>query len=299
MIKAQHIFDSIIKEVYGITPDHIGIDSCRKQVRNRYSFLMQNIVLRDRGDFKEKGSHMIPEREAPIIRDLLSAAIKEDGDSMIPDWFNGNLDLANPQVSMCLYIQLEALVMASRIKGETDEVTTDEWLTTIGAVINYNTARATLALQKELERFRENSLALNQNIAKGDLIVETEDGSRFYRLRGKKELPDLEKMTIGQLLDTVDSQNDYLELLAQILEAFEKHAEKRAIEDIFAYAQIKETFELRKADDVIGTDALASEYVIWYQRVHEFLVKNPQTLKQIEERAKTTGLSDFFKMCRR
>lgn len=299
MLKAQHIFDSVIKEVYGVPASHAGIDSYRKLMRNKYTFLMQNIVLRDRSDFKERGNHMIPEREAPIVRNLLIAAIKEDEDSMIPDWFNGKLDLTNPQVSICLYMQLKVLVMAPYIKGETDGVTMDEWLATISAVINYNTARATLALQRELERFRENSLALNQDIGMGDLIVETEDGSRFYGLRGKKELPDLEKMTIGQLLDTVNSQNDYLDLLAQILKAFEKHAEKRAIEDIFTYALAKEAIDLCKADDVIGTDALASEYVIWYQRVHEFLVKNPQNLKQIEKRAKTTGLSDFFKMCSR
>ena len=94
----------------------------------------------------------------------------------------------------------------------------------------------------------------------------------------------------------VATQNDYFSVLAQMLKLFDAHAMSRAKEQIVTYAMAKKAFEAEKADEAIDRDSLASEYVIWYQRVHEFLVANPDVCEDIEKETETSGLAEFFRM---
>ena len=77
---------------------------------------------------------------------------------------------------------------------------------------------------------------------------------------------------------------------------FSNHAKQRVRENIEWYADAKNLFEAEKADDAFQRDSIASEYVIWYQRIHEFLCDNPDVCKEIEEKTGTTGLAEFFRM---
>ena len=52
-------------------------------------------------------------------------------------------------------------------------------------------------------------------------------------------------------------------------------------------------------DDYFEHESIASEYNIWYQRVHEFLESNPEICRKIEEEAGVEGLSEFFRMADR
>ena len=182
------------------------------------------------------------------------------------------------------------------VTGETDDVTTDEWLSTVSAAINDNTALNTIQLKRNLEKFRNTSLALNMNIGIGDVTVTHEDGSRSYGLQGAKSNLNISGKTIEQLLDCVSCQDDYFSILNQVLEMFSNHAKQRVRENIEWYADAKNLFEAEKADDAFQRDSIASEYVIWYQRIHEFLCDNPDVCKEIEEKTGTTGLAEFFRM---
>ena len=81
-----------------------------------------------------------------------------------------------------------------------------------------------------------------------------------------------------------------------MLKMFENHAKAKARESIEWYAEAKDLFEAEKADDAFKRDSIASEYVIWYQRISEFLVQNPEICSEIEREKKVTGLVEFFRM---
>ena len=105
--------------------------------------------------------------------------------------------------------------------------------------------------------------------------------------------------TIDEVLEDVVSQDDYFDVLAQVLKKFDGHAKNRAHDAILWYANAKNIYDAQKADDAFEHESIASEYNIWYQRVHEFLESNPEICKKIEEEAGVEGLSEFFRMADR
>lgn len=291
-VSLQAIYDEIIQH-YGWE----NYEEAKKRLlRKKYSFLQKNLVLCDPEQFKEKGMNYVPINDAPIIRELLIEAVNDSEKNMVVDWFNGKVDISDSMNATLLFMHLKPLIMKPYMMGETDEVTMDEWLNTISAAINYSTAQNTLALKRNLEEFRNNSLPLDASIGYGDIIANHEDGSRSYGLRGNRRSIDIKDKTIEQILDEVVTQDDYFAVIAQLLEMLDAHAKARAREKIMTYAMAKEVFEAKKADDAFERDSLASEYVIWYQRIHEFLMANPAVCMDIEKQTGTTGLSEFFRM---
>lgn len=172
----------------------------------------------------------------------------------------------------------------------------DEWLSTVSAAINHNTARNTLALKRNLEKFRNTSLPLDMTISFGDVVVTYEDGSRAYGLKTEKQPIEIKGKTVEQILDSVVTQDDYFSVLEQMLKLFDNHAKAKARERIEWFAEAKDLFEAEKADDAIERDSVASEYVIWYQRISEFLAQNPEICNEIETEKNVTGLVEFFRM---
>ncbi len=71
---------------------------------------------------------------------------------------------------------------------------------------------------------------------------------------------------------------------------------ENAISQICFMASLKNLFGLQKADSGITDESLASEYIIWYQRIYEYLSDNPDVLSDIEAKTQTENLLDFFKM---
>lgn len=271
-------------------------DSKKRLLRKKYSFLQKNLVLCDPEDFKEKGTNYVPSNDAPIIRELLIAAVDDKEKNIIVDWFNGKVDTSDSLMANFLFIQLKPLIMKPYIMDETDEVTMDEWLSTVSAAINYSTAKNTIALKRNLERFRNTSLPLDSTVSYGDVIATHEDGTRSYGSKANRPPVEIKGKTVEQILDSVVTQDDYFSVLEQILALFDAHAKAKARENIERYAEDKDLFGLEKADDALGRDSIASEYTIWYQRVSDFLVQNPDVCAEIEKKAGTTGLVEFFKM---
>lgn len=101
-VKATEIYEAVLMEA-GLKPEE---ESNKRKLNNKLTFLMEQVALRDKNEFKEKrevkkknseeieiksGRDIkIPICDAAIVRNLLIEAISEDG--MIYDWFNGNVD---------------------------------------------------------------------------------------------------------------------------------------------------------------------------------------------------------------
>lgn len=292
MVSLQSIYDAVIAH-YGWN-DYA--DAKKRLLRKKYAFLQKHLVLCDGKAFKVKGGNYVPANDAPIVRDLLIEAVDDTGDNEIYAWFNGNIDTSDSKRAVDLFECLKKVILNPYSRNETDLVTSNDWLRTVSASINHNTAQNTLDLMQSLERFRNDSLALDMNIAVGELTISDENGSREYILEGKKNAPDISGKTIEKILEGIQTQDDYFSVLAQILKRFECHARGRIKKQIENYAEIKSTFGFNKADDPIPRDSIASDYTIWFQRIHEYLTKNPDICREIENKAGIEKLAEFFRM---
>lgn len=291
IVSLQDIYDEVIQH-YGWEKYE---EAKKRLLRKKYSFLQKNLVLCNPEDFKEKGANYVPANDAAIIRELLIEAVNDSEDNMVVDWFNGKVDTSDSLTATRLFMKLKPLIMKPFENGETDKVTMNEWLNTVSAAINYNTAQNILSLKRNLEKFRNTSLPLDMTISFGDVITVSEDGSRFYGLKAEKRSIEIKDKTVEQILDSVVTQNDYFSVLEQLLALFDEHAKANARERIEWYAEAKDLYDAEKAD-AFERESIASEYVIWYQRVHEFLVANPDVCKEIEKQTGADDLAEFFRM---
>lgn len=263
---------------------------------------MQNVILRDARHFRQKSADMVPKNDVPIIRELLFYSISEESeDDIVVRWFNNKIDLSVPENSWLLYNHINPIIMHLLMTGEIDDVTYEEWNRTIKSSINYNTAQNTAELMNQIRCFRDCTLPLNQDIDFGAIIAnvsidDSEEGFREKVLSGEKFGINLEQETIAEALEKVNSQNDYLEIIKQVIQILNDHAQRAAIEKIKTIAMAKELFDAKKADDGIEPYSLASEYVIWFQNIYEYLKNNPNICKEVEKFAKTSNILDFFKM---
>ncbi len=296
-IGVQRIYEEIYSYYGWDTDADIDIASKESLLKKKYLFLMRKVVMRDKAEFKFQGKNMVPPSDAPVIRELLKKAVSEDeDDEMIAKWFNNRKFISDSEATVVLFYQLKAIILGLHYTGEINKVTATEWISAISASINYNTAENTRRIIEEIEKFRDNSLALNYEIGIGDIIVKGEDNQRFYYRRGEGKSFDVKNTPLGELLKNGLSQNDYLDILAQVLQLLEEAAKKNAIARINTIASLKKTFNQERADVWEEKNTLASEYVIWYQRVYEFLRENPDVLSQIESETQTENLLEYFRM---
>lgn len=57
-------------------------ESKKRLLRKKYAFLQKNLVLCNPADFKVKGANFVPNNDAPIIRELLIAAVDDSEKSI-------------------------------------------------------------------------------------------------------------------------------------------------------------------------------------------------------------------------
>ena len=276
--------------VYAEIANHLGWsndpkanteESGTRLLRNKHTFLFEKAVLRNKKDFKYRGDAVIPAKDAPIVRDLLIESLSTEEGNMIPDWFNGHVDTSDSQQATLLYWQLKPAVMHSLMTGETDDVTVDEWLATLSAAINYTTAQNTIEIKKALEAFRNDSLGMDMNIGIGDIIVGCNDGSRYYASKDRKPELSIEGKTIDQMLDDVVSQDDYFAILSQILKKFDAHVKASVREKVVKLVLGAIAFDAKNMSDAISTESIASEYLIWYQRLHDYLQNDTEAREAV------------------
>ena len=105
-IKISEVFDQVI-EHYGWNEsdqsDTVDIESKKRNMRNKYNFLMKKVLYRNAKDFKNKGGNMILKSDAPIIRELIIYALKDDKDDPIVKWFNGKIDTSDPVMAYIIF----------------------------------------------------------------------------------------------------------------------------------------------------------------------------------------------------
>ncbi|MCB2301097.1 hypothetical protein [Clostridium tagluense] len=291
-VKVADIFRGVLM-ISNLDPN---LDSNKRNLNNKLTFLMKQVVLRNKSEFKPGRDIKIPMCDASIVRNLLVESIS--GKGIVYDWFNGNVDVMQAENSILLYWQLKEPIMRALMTGETDEVTMDSWLATIQAAIRFNLADKTVQLKRKLEDFRVNSLALDSTVRVGDIYSTFEDGSRQYEMKGTERGNLLSAECLGSIVCDLYTQEDYFKALNQIIDKMSQDAVEKAKSNIETYALAKDLSEAERASKLISTadESMASEYFIWFQKLAEYLHSHPQVAKEIEESTKTTGLEKFFRI---
>ena len=149
VVKVADIYRDIIKRCGW--EDYV--EAKERLLRMKYTVIQQKLVLCDKKDFKDKGNNVVPWADAPIVRNILMAAVGYPQENIVTEWFNGNVDVSRSENAILLYNCMKELIVQSYRQEETDEVTKDEWLATVSTAINYNTAIHVNELDRALEVF--------------------------------------------------------------------------------------------------------------------------------------------------
>lgn len=293
-IKMQDIYDQIISE-----EDYKSdSDSRSRLLRKKFNFIIEKILFCQKDEFKVSGRYEVPILDAPIVKNLLVESLDED--SIICDWFNESLDLSNSLNVVLLYNALKPAVMSPEMQGKTDYVTTEEWLSVIRTVIDYENAKKTLEMQRLLEAFRDASLAQNHQINLGEIVVSDEYGNREVALTSRNVLQEKIDEVVDSLVGTVKSVDQYFDIINCLLDRFIREVHLKSEEDISKFANLKKTFELVSARDMANQDLdeprMASEYVAFYNNIYKYLKKNSEVVMHIQNKTGVKDLEDFFDM---
>ncbi len=291
-MKASDIYKQIIR-ITGVPES--AEDSVTRNLRNKMTFLLEQVALRNVADFKHGNNIIIPDNDAPIVRNLIMCSM-DDEYPWIVDWFNNSLDLNDSLTCASLYMCVKEPIMRAEMTGETDSVTVDEWISAIQGLLNANMAEHTIRLKRAIEDFRTKTLVKNNTVNCGDIYITDDAGNRSYVSKAKERDVRLSDEILESIVRELYIQDDYFTVLNQIIDFMIKDAEKKALPDIEAYALAKNVTEFDSAVNLIDTEegSMVSEYYPWFKKVAKFIESHPEETKAIEEKTKTTNLKEFF-----
>lgn len=251
--------------------------------------------MRRVSDFKVGNNILISDNDAPIVRNLLMCSIDDECPAIV-DWFNGALDLQDSYNCVTLFWHIKEPIMRAEMMGETDNVTVDEWISSIRGLINYDMAENTIKMKNKLEEFRTKTLVKNNITNCGDVIVTNEDGGRHYALQGNRQNRKLSDSVLQDIVDSLYLQSDYFSVLEQIMDYMIKDAEKKALPDIEVYALAKNLSECESAVELVKEQngSMVSEYYPWFHKMGAYLKDHPDVATKIQEKTKTENLTEFF-----
>ena len=291
-MKASDIYKQIVKitEVPATAEE-----SVTRNLRNKMTFLLEQVALRKVSDFKRGNNIFIPDNDAPIVRNLLMCSM-DDEYPWIVDWFNNSLDLNDSLTCASLYMCVKEPIMRAEMTGETDSVTVDEWLSAIQGLLNANMAEHTIRLKRAIEDFRTKTLVKNNTVNCGDIYAADEYGIRTYISKAHQRTASLSEDLLEKIVANLYLQDDYFTVLNQIIDFMIKDAEKKALPDIEFYACAKNLSEADSAIDLVESEngSMVSEYYPWFKKVAKFIELHPEQIKDIEEKTKTSNLKEFF-----
>ena len=276
-------------------------ENTKKSIRNKFNFLMNRVVMRSKLDWRYNEKDRIPLKDKSIVKALLIKSYipkgKNDDDHIFVDWFNDSIDETDYDRIIELGNRAEAL-----IKGEVsyedwdlDNVTIDEWVVAIHSSINFKRALSIKKFAYEMKVLYDNSNVLNHDMPLGDMIKENEYGKRSYVWKGLHPNIDT-SLPLNEVLSGCFSQEDYANLVLQLMLVIMKDCQNKTVDFIKSYAEIKKSSGCACADELLGTDSLASEYVKFFQNIHDYLYDRPELTKEIEIEIGTDNLLSFFKM---
>ena len=270
-------------------------------IRSKYDYLLNNVIMRSKLDFRFKGKNMIPLRDKSIVKALLILASgygsNTDKDSIFVDWFNGRIQEDEYIQIFKLGIQVADLISEEICYDDwdIDNVTRDEWIAAIHSAIKFDLATNILKTADAMQKMHSQLSLLNHGIPFGDLIKENEYGARVYQWKGITPMIDLSK-PLSDSLKSCFSLDDYSWILQQFISLIQKDAYYKSIEFIMAYAEMKKATGYNRADQLLPKDSLASEYIAFFQNIYEYLYERPDLTEWIEGKTGTHNLLSFFKM---
>ena len=274
--------------------------SFRRSISNKFNFLVNRIVMRSKLDWRYKNKDRIPLRDKSIVKALLikSYLPKPDTDDEIfVKWFNNNIEETDFETIINLGFRVESLIKdeVAYEDWDLDEVTIDEWVNAIHSSINLSRALSVKKFAYEMIQLYDTSNVLNHDIPFGDLIRENEYGQRSYIW---KELhPSIDtSLPLNEVLKGCFSQEDYANLVLQLMFVILQDSQDKTINFIKAYAELKKKTGYSCADEMLDKESLASEYTKFFQNIYDYLYDRPELTKKIEAEIGTEDLLNFFKM---
>lgn len=301
-IRIQRVYDEIIDEQGWSRYS----DAKSKLLRNKFKFLVEDVLWRDINTVKSSGKIEVPIIDVPIIKGLLTAAVTDD--PQISAWFNRKTDLTNAEQVVDLYSRLEAIVQKELVAGNVDVVTANEWTSVLKACVGASHAQKVIEMKQLLERLRHSTLPLDDEIGVGDVIVSDGDGHRHFAMTGKRRALTVEESVLNNLFNHASTASDYLEIVNTVLQHAIKLSTARSKELAEFFAQVKSINDLDDdsgdyGEEIAGFDdaglieeeSVASEYLIRNRNLYLYLSMEPEIVKEIEAKAGTTGVLEFLK----
>lgn len=236
-------------------------ESCSRNLRKKMTFLIEQIVLRHIDEFKEGNNIYIPDMDVSIVRNLLMCSL-DDRYPYIVRWFNNSIDLKDATDCINLYNSVKEVIQRIEKQGETDSVTASEWIMTIRGLLNVDMAIHTIKLKNKLEEFCVNTLVRSNTISCGDVIVTYENGCREYVKKAEKQEQILSENLLESIVKNLNVQEDYYQVIQQILDYMMMDAEKKAISDIEQYAKMKKISKCDTAKEMIYNSANLANSVL-------------------------------------
>lgn len=294
-VRIQRIYEEVLVEMN--LPEEY-YDSKLRLLRMRGKFLLEQVMGRDVNSLKNSGKIEVPEKEAPIIKNILQESL--DPESMVCDWFAGKIDISDPQRVTLLYWQLKEPIMRPMMQGKTDEVTTDEWLASLDSAIDFSNSQKVIKMKRLLDELRLEALPLDAHIGAGDIIAEDENGNRRYAMRGRRKNPVVLQI-LGKLLDELNTEDDYIEALNYLLSHFVADARKKAEDVVTALAQyyslcdsLVEDEPTEEGEEMLVDEYIASEYVQRDRKVFRYLQKKPEFAQRLSAKFGVDDVSAYF-----
>lgn len=291
----------IINEIIEEESPYVDQESFERTMRAKFNFLMNRVVMRSKLDLRIKGKDVIPKRDKSIVKALLIKsyfpANKDDKDHIFVDWFNNSIDETDFDRIIELGYRVECLIDDEVYYDDRnlDEVTKDEWKSAINSSINLSRALSVKKFAYEMIQLYDSSNVLNHDIPLGDMIKENEYGKRVYVWKRLQPNIDM-SLPLSEVLKGCFSQEDYVNLVLQLLFVILQDSQDKTIDFIKAYAEIKKQSEASSADELIKNYSLASEYIKFFQNIYEYLYDRPKLTREIENEIGTESLLEFFKM---
>lgn len=276
-------------------------DDFSRLIREKYTYLFNNVILRSKLDYRFKGKHMIPLRDKTIVKALLIRAAgygpDPDKDSIYVEWFNGNIKENDYETIARLGLMVDNLISNELCYDDwdIDDVTRNEWIAAIHSSIKLSLALNILNATEALQDMNEQLAILDHGIPFGDMIKGNPYGSRIYLWKGLFPQIDTSK-PLADALHRCFSLDDYTMILRELIHLIIIDAHEKSVDFIKAYAELKRSSGYHSADQLLSTDSLASEYTAFFQNIYEFLNQHPEMTRLIEEEIGTDNLLAFFKM---
>ena len=288
----------IFKEIFQ-TSNEPSEDFLRT-MRKKFNFFMNRVALRSKLQWRYKKKDRIPLCDKDIVKELLIKSYNSaDSNDLFVKWFNSSIKDDDYDSIIRLGYKIETLIdeeiYADDWDKDLDDVTKEEWKDALTSSINLSRALSVKNFAREMIRLYDSSNVLNHGINLGDIISVDKNGKRSFVFRGKPPHIDTTK-PISEIIKGCFSQEDYVNLVLQLMCVIEQDATNKAIDCIKFYAVLKKHYDCSSADELINSKSLASEYPKFFQNIYEYLYDRPSLTKAIEEEIGTDNLLNFFKM---